>query len=90
MKFNDETIEPDVKRCIALALALTYYFRLPTKEHNDQRNDQETPTREQLADVLSRKIPGFVDIIETELRNFVNPNNFLIPKGVAINQAVRT
>ncbi|CAF0874792.1 unnamed protein product [Didymodactylos carnosus] len=89
MRFDDETVEPDVKRCIALALALTYYFRLPTKEDNDQRNDQKTPSREMLAGILSRKVPDFVDIIERELVNFVNANNFLIPQGVAINQAVR-
>ncbi|CAF1366374.1 unnamed protein product, partial [Adineta steineri] len=45
--------------------------------------------REKLASILSRKIPDFVGIIERELANFVNPNNFLIPQGVAINQAVR-
>ena len=90
MRFNDETVDPNVTRCIALALALTYYFRLPTKEDNDQRNDQKTPSRENLANILSRKIPDFVDIIERELENFVNPSNFLIPQGVAINQAVST
>ena len=90
MRFDDETVEPDVKRCIALALALTYYFRLPTKEDNDQRNDQKTPPREKLADILSKKVPNFVEIIEQQLSDFVNPNNFLIPQGVAINQAVST
>ena len=90
MRFDDGTNERDVKRCIVLALALTYYFRLPTKEDNDQRNDQRTPSREKLAGILSQKVPDFVDIIERELTNFVNPNNFLIPQGVAINQAVST
>ncbi|CAF4322341.1 unnamed protein product [Rotaria sp. Silwood2] len=89
MRFDDETVEPDVIRCIVLALALTYYFRLPTQEDNDQRNNQKDPPREKLASILSQKVPDFVDIIERELANFVNPNNFLIPQGVAINQAVR-
>ena len=88
MKLNNEESEPDQTCCIVLALALTYYFRLPTKEDNDQRKSSKTPSREDLAHALSRKIPHFVDIIKTELENFVNPNNFVFPPGVAINQAV--
>lgn len=80
---------PDHKRCIALALALTYYFRLPTEEDNLQRKNDCTPPREKLALILSKRIPDFVDIIENELESFVNENNFVIPQGVAINQAVR-
>ena len=80
---------PDHQRCIALALALIYYFRLPTEEDNVQRNDHQTPTREELAHVLSRSIPDFVDIIQNQLVSFVNAENFVIPQGVAINQAVR-
>ena len=87
---TDQVYQPDSKRCIALALALIYYFRLPTEEDNAQRKDEKTPTRERLARVLSRTIPDFVDIIQTELENFVNNENFVIPQGVAINQAVCT
>jgi hypothetical protein len=80
--------QPEPKRCITLALALIYYFRLPTNEDNSQRNDNKTPPREELATVLSSVIPDFVDIIQYELENFVNTDNFVIPHGVAINQAV--
>jgi hypothetical protein len=94
MRFDDEIecgndlYQPNPIRCIALALALIYYFRLPTEEDNAQRKDEQTPPREKLAALLSRTIPEFVDIIQNELDKFVNTNNFVIPHGVAINQAV--
>jgi hypothetical protein len=77
-------------RCIALSLALIYYFRLPTREDNSQRNDRQTPSREELAEILSKSIPDFEELIQNELEKFVNTNNFVIPHGVAINQAVCT
>jgi hypothetical protein len=95
MRFDDEIecgndlYQPNPIRCIALALALIYYFRLPTEEDNAQRKDEQTPPREKLAALLSRTIPEFVDIIQNELDKFVNTDNFVIPHGVAINQAVR-
>jgi hypothetical protein len=67
---------------------LIYYFRLPTKEDNLQRKDDQTPPREELAEVLSKSIPDFDEIIRNELETFVNTDNFVIPNGVAINQAV--
>ena len=94
MRFDDEIdigqdlYQPNPIRCIALALALIYYFRLPTEVDNAQRKDKQTPPREQLAALLSRTIPNFVDIIQNELDRFVNTDNFIIPHGVAINQAV--
>jgi hypothetical protein len=94
MRFDDELelgndiYQPNPVRCIALSLALIYYFRLPTKEDNEQRKDKQTPPREQLAALLSRTIPDFVDVIQNELDKFVNTDNFVIPHGVAINQAV--
>lgn len=94
MRFDDEIeygndlYQPNPVRCIALALALIYYFRLPTEEDNAQREDHETPPREKLAAILSRTIPNFVETIQNELDRFVNPTNFVIPHGVAINQAV--
>jgi hypothetical protein len=94
IRFDDELeggndlYQPNPIRCIALALALIYYFRLPTEEDNTQRKDTQTPPREQLAKLLSRTIPNFVDIIQNELDKFVNNDNFVIPHGVAINQAV--
>lgn len=84
---NDDN--PDPIPCIALALALLYYFRLPTNEDNAQRNDRSTPSREQFGEVLSKYIPDFVEIIQDELEQFVNPDHFVIPHGVAVNQAVR-
>ncbi|CAF2053256.1 unnamed protein product, partial [Rotaria magnacalcarata] len=95
MRFDDEIenddnlYQPNPIRCIALSLALIYYFRLPTEEDNAQRNDKQTPTREQLAKLLSQTIPDFVDVIQNELDRFVNSDNFVIPHAVAINQAVR-
>ncbi|UJR29383.1 hypothetical protein I4U23_010595 [Adineta vaga] len=95
IRFDDEIdikndmYQPNPIRCIALALALIYYFRLPTAEDNEQRGDDETPPREKLAEVLSRTIPDFINIIQNELDKFVNTDNFVIPHGVAINQAVR-
>ncbi|CAF4719416.1 unnamed protein product, partial [Rotaria sp. Silwood1] len=95
IRFDDEIesgndlYQPNPVRCIALALTLIYYFRLPTKEDNIQRNDKQTPPREELATLLSRTIPNFLDIIQTELDKFVNIDNFVIPNAVAINQAVR-
>jgi hypothetical protein len=82
--------DPNPIRCIGLALALIYYFRLPTKEHNSQRNDDKIPPREELAKILSRSIPDFDELIQNELEAFVNTDNFVIPHGVAINQAVCT
>ena len=80
--------DPNPIRCIALSLALIYYFRLPTNEDNAQRNDRKTPSREELGEILSRFIPDFEELVQIELENFVNTDNFFIPPGVAINQAV--
>ena len=94
MRYDDELIDdrktytPNPIRCIALAIALTYYFRLPTNEDNLQRNDQNTPSREQLAQLLHQTIPGFDQVVQDELERFVNRDNFVIPPGVAVNQAV--
>jgi len=88
MRYDETESDPHPIRCIALALALIYYFRLPTKEDNAQRNDTTTPSREDLAAVLSPLIPEFAEKIQHELEQFVNSNNFVIPHGVAINQAV--
>ncbi|CAF4684206.1 unnamed protein product [Rotaria sp. Silwood2] len=95
MRYDDEINDPEIqyqsrsKQCIALALALTYYFRFPTAEDNLQRNDTQTPTREELDQLLSNIIPEFSDMIEQELERFINTNNFVFPEEVAINQAVR-
>ncbi|CAF5001800.1 unnamed protein product [Rotaria sp. Silwood1] len=59
-------------RCIALSIALTYYFRLSTKEDNLQRNDKKLPSREQLAKLLGQAIPNFDYIVQNELERFVN------------------
>ena len=94
MRYDDEidngqvSSSPNPIRCIALSLALIYYFRLPTNEDNFQRNDDKTPSREELGEILSRFIPDFEELVQIELVNFVNTNNFVIPPGVAINQAV--
>ena len=89
MKYGNDQYQPNPVRCIVLALAMTYYFRLPTDEDNAQRNDIQTPSREKLAAVLSQTIPDFIRIIQNELERFVNTDNFVIPRGVAVNQAVR-
>jgi len=88
MRYDEENHEPDPIRCIALSLALIYYFRLPTKEDNEQRDDHSTPSREELGKLLSQSIPDFVETIQNELAKFVNTDNFVIPHGVAVNQAV--
>jgi Cdc6-like AAA superfamily ATPase len=85
---NPKSYNPNPIRCIALSIALIYYFRLPTIEDNVQRNDYKTPSREQLAGILSQIIPNFEQLIQDELERFVNTDNFFIPQGVAINQAV--
>lgn len=93
-RYDDETKHEqnyfnfDPKCSIALAIALIYYFRLPTKEDNVHQSDTETPTREQFAQALWRTIPDFEQLINDELLRFVNEENFVIPQGVAINQAV--
>ena len=84
----EKSDEPDAMRCIALSLALIYYFRLPTREDNQQRKDDKTPSREELGELLSRTIPDFVKTVQNELVKFVNSDNFVIPHGVAVNQAV--
>ncbi|CAF4639261.1 unnamed protein product [Rotaria sp. Silwood1] len=89
LKFGQKTDFSNPMRCIALSIALTYYFRLPTKEDNLQRNDKKSPSREQLAELLSHPIPNFDYIVQNELERFVNTDNFIIPRGVAINKAVR-
>ncbi|CAF1180009.1 unnamed protein product [Adineta steineri] len=90
MRYDEELKHnPNPIRSIALSIALIYYFRLPTKEDNHQRNDKKTPSREQLAEILCETIPDFDQVIDFELKKFVNTNNFVIPQGVAINQAVR-
>ncbi|CAF1620984.1 unnamed protein product, partial [Didymodactylos carnosus] len=93
MRYDDEIdvdnqSPPDPVRCIALAISLIYYFRLPTKEDRQQRNIVDHPTREDFAMVITGTIPDFVGVIEDELEKFVNNKNFVIPPGVAINQAV--
>jgi hypothetical protein len=88
MKYDENDDEPNPILCIALSLALIYYFRLPTKEDNLQRNDHNTPSREELGEILSQCIPEFVKAIQNELERFVNTENFVIPHGVAVNQAV--
>ena len=73
MRYDDEvevdrkSSKPNPTRCIALSIALIYYFRLPTIEDNLQRNDTKTPSREELAGVLSRTIADFEQIIQNEL-----------------------
>ncbi|CAF1310983.1 unnamed protein product, partial [Rotaria sp. Silwood1] len=89
LKYDDNNDEPDAMRCIALSLALIYYFRLPTKLDNSQRNDDKTPSREELGELLDRTLPDFVHTVQEELEKFVNIDNFLIPPGVAVNQAIR-
>ena len=101
MKYDDDVDEDDsatdlddnnrqikLIRCIALSLALIYYFRLPTKDHNLQMKDTTTPSREDLGQILSANIPDFNKTVQEELVKFVNTKNFVIPQGVAINQAV--
>ncbi|CAF4056542.1 unnamed protein product, partial [Rotaria sordida] len=89
LKYDQKTYTPNPIQCIALSIALIYYFRLPTKEDNLQRNDTKTPSRDQLAELLFEAIPDFDQVVQNELERFVNTNNFTIPQGVAINQAVR-
>lgn len=88
LKYADYQYQANPIKCIALSLALIYYFRLPSTEDNLQRKDDRTPSREELGDLLSETIPNFVDTIQEELVKFVNADNFVIPQGVAINQAV--
>ncbi|CAF3074799.1 unnamed protein product [Rotaria sp. Silwood2] len=94
MRYDNETgheqnsYTPNPLRCIALSLAVIYYFRLPTAEDNAQRDDKSTPSREELSSVISESIHNFDEIIQNELETFVNADNFVIPHGVAINQAV--
>lgn len=85
---NKDEEDSDLDRCIALSLSLIYYFRLPTEEDNKKRGDHTTPSREKLAELLSKSLPKFTRIVKEELENFVNTKNFIIPSGVAINQAV--
>ena len=80
--------EVDPLKCIALSIALIYYFRLATEAHNRQCNDHSNPTREAFAEALHGTIPDFGQRIDHELEQFVNRKNFHIPEGVAINQAV--
>jgi hypothetical protein len=88
LRFDQRAYDPNPITCIGLAIALIYYFRLPTKDDNAQRKDTKTPSREQLAELLIESIPNFEQVIQHELYRFVNTDNFVIPQGVAINQAV--
>lgn len=85
---DDAREKTKLDRCIALSLALIYYFRLPTDEDNKKRGDTKTPSREELAKLLSISLPRFPIIVQQELESFVSTKNFIIPSGVAINQAV--
>ena len=67
---------------------MIYYFRLPTEEDNKKREDEKTPSREEFAKVLSKSLPRFATIVQKELEQFVSTENFIIPPGVAMNQAV--
>ncbi|CAF1595849.1 unnamed protein product, partial [Didymodactylos carnosus] len=73
--------------CIALSIALIYYFRLATTNDRKQYDDVESPTREEFSRILSRTIPDFDRVVQIELEKFVTHDNFLIPSGVALNQA---
>ena len=85
---DNEEREIKFRKSIALSLSLIYYFRLPTNEDNLQRKDETTPSREDFNKMISAYIPNFTRTIEEELVKFVNTDNFVIPQGVAINQAV--
>lgn len=85
---DQKTFTQDPIMCITLSIALIYYFRLPTEEDSRQRTDTKTPTREELARIIEETIPGFERTIQDTLERFVNTDNFVIPQGVAINQAV--
>ncbi|CAF0924968.1 unnamed protein product [Rotaria sordida] len=91
MKYDKSNSDEDLdsKPCIALSLALTYYFRLPTEQDNKLRNDTSAPPREEFGKLLSNFIPDFVETVQKELEEFVNTDNFTIPNGVAVNQAIR-
>ncbi|CAF1618384.1 unnamed protein product [Didymodactylos carnosus] len=49
-KYTDETEKKPIV-CIALAIAVVYYFRLPTKDDRQQCNDLLSPTREEFSTV---------------------------------------
>ncbi|CAF3577000.1 unnamed protein product, partial [Rotaria sp. Silwood2] len=90
MKYDKVYNEQDKAiRCVALSLALIYYFRLPVNDVNAEQTDHNTLSREKLGEILSEIIPNFVKIIQDELERFVTTDNFVIPHGVAINQAIR-
>ncbi|CAF4003204.1 unnamed protein product [Rotaria sp. Silwood1] len=88
LKVQEFSYFPNPIRCIALSIALTYYFRLPTKEDNLQGNDKKLPAREQLTKLVGQAMPHFDYIVQNELERFVNTDNIVIPQGIAMNQAV--
>ncbi|CAF1680227.1 unnamed protein product, partial [Didymodactylos carnosus] len=83
LKYDNQAYEPSPQLCIALSIALVYYFRLPTKTDREERNDKDSPTREELSEILSRTfLSNFDEMIQSELEKFVTNDNFLIPSGV--------
>ncbi|CAF1429735.1 unnamed protein product [Didymodactylos carnosus] len=72
LKYDNEIYEPNPHLCIALSIALVYYFRLLTNADREERNDKVSPTREQLSDIMSRTfLSNFNEMIQNELEKFV-------------------
>ncbi|CAF0900000.1 unnamed protein product, partial [Didymodactylos carnosus] len=81
--------EQNSVRCITLAIAMVYYFRLPTQDDRQKQNFNDEATREEFSKALSRTIPDFGEIVQKELEKFVTTENVLLPPGVALNQAIK-
>eukprot|EP00698_Gefionella_okellyi_P024583 TRINITY_DN8719_c0_g5_i1.p1 TRINITY_DN8719_c0_g5~~TRINITY_DN8719_c0_g5_i1.p1 ORF type:complete len:3387 (+),score=808.47 TRINITY_DN8719_c0_g5_i1:93-10253(+) len=85
-----------LRRALMTAVALAYYFRLPVSPLSDREDEQEQQAkvlRSVLADELSAAMDvagfNFAAEIDTVVNQFSCPRNFVIPPGIALNQALR-
>ena len=90
--FNDDE---QFRKCICLAVAVVYYFRLPHGAQSDgtvQRKHFQEWIRStgSFMDASSlTDIYGFTKTVDENLDKFVTEEHFLLPQGVALTRALK-
>ena len=91
-----DTSQQMLENSVRLAIALVYYFRLPDSTSTDEERIT-TVGRQSLERLMDRFLPampqqgklGFRDFVQEQLDSFVCPEHFVIPPGIALNQALK-
>jgi hypothetical protein len=79
--------EPDPRalftKSVFLSIALVYYLRLPVTKQG------QSPTRRDFADQSIFADMDFEAIVVSSIDSFITPENFEVPEGIALNQALK-